>query len=238
MFNLLVDFTNTFIEMKKHMNSFSRANLIGMPQFEEIGTCELTEKLQRNMQRHTVSVNEENDDMEHETDDGSPTPFSKAIKAIQERIAKSMKKGLVDESLIWHSKFNEEDLEKRSFSVPSLQELCLNILANHADAIASLDSVSEELKQRLSTLLCDLGKMNGHFLELLLSGFSNVIRLKDCFWLTEEEFIKYFGTLDTSILEMLQVCTQTFSKSPTQQLRLNHFLQRFNIDKWMSQETL
>lgn len=154
------------------------------------------------MQRHTVSVNEENDDMEHETDDGSPTPFSKAIKAIQERIAKSMKKGLVDESLIWHSKFNEEDLEKRSFSVPSLQELCLNILANHADAIASLDSVSEELKQRLSTLLCDLGKMNGHFLELLLSGFSNVIRLKDCFWLTEEEFIKYFGTLDTSILEV------------------------------------
>jgi len=63
---------------------------------------------------HTVSVNEDDDDMEHEIDDGSPTPFYEAIKAIQERIAKSMKKGLVDESLIWHSKFNGEDLEREA----------------------------------------------------------------------------------------------------------------------------
>ncbi|RHN64573.1 hypothetical protein MtrunA17_Chr4g0070531 [Medicago truncatula] len=79
--------------------------------------------------------------------------------------------------------------------------MSLKILANHVDGLASLDGVSDALKQRLSALLCDSRKMNAHSLELLLSGFPNVIRLKDCSWMTEEEFTKYFGKLDNSILE-------------------------------------
>lgn len=166
-------------------------------------------------QIHTVSENEDDhhaaaheidDNLEHEVDadDGSPTPFSEAIKAIQERIAKSKKKGVVKESFIWVPKRNGEDLVKGRFRVPSLQEMSLKILANHADGMVSLDGVSDELKQRLSALVCDSRKMNCRFLELLLSGFPTHIRLKDCSWLTEEEFTKCFGMLDTSILE---VCT-------------------------------
>jgi len=152
---------------------------------------------------HSVSENKEkDDDVEHEIDDGSPTPFSKAIKAIQERVTKSNKRGFVDESLTWESKLNGEDCVRRRLCVPSLQEMSLKILANHADGIASLDCVSDALKQRLSALLCDSRKMNAHSLELLLSGFPNVIRLKDCSWMTEEEYTKYFGKLDNSILEV------------------------------------
>lgn len=167
-------------------------------------------------QIHTVSENEDDhhaaaheidDNLEHEVDadDGSPTPFSEAIKAIQERIAKSKKKGVVKESFIWVPKRNGEDLVKGRFRVPSLQEMSLKILANHADGMVSLDGVSDELKQRLSALVCDSRKMNCRFLELLLSGFPTHIRLKDCSWLTEEEFTKCFGMLDTSILEVLQL---------------------------------
>lgn len=167
-------------------------------------------------QIHTVSENEDHhhvaheidddDDVEHQldVDDGSPTLFSEAIKAIQERIAKSKKKGVVKESFIWVPKRNGEDLVKGRFRVPSLQEMSLKILANHADGMISLDGVSDELKQRLSALVCDSRKMNCRFLELLLSEFPTHIRLKDCSWLTEEEFTKCFGMLDTSILE---VCT-------------------------------
>ena len=165
-------------------------------------------------QIHTVSENEDDhhvaheidDDVEHEVDvdDGSPTPFSEAIKAIQERIAKSKKKGVVKESFIWVPKRNGEDLVKGRFRVPSLREMSLQILANHVDGMVSLDGVSDELKQRLSALVCDSRRMNFRFLELLLTGFPTHIRLKDCSWLTEEEFTKCFGKLDTSILE---VCT-------------------------------
>lgn len=42
----------------------------------------------------------EDDGVLHEINDGSPTPFSETIKAIQERIAKTKKIGFVDESLI------------------------------------------------------------------------------------------------------------------------------------------
>lgn len=153
---------------------------------------------------HSVSENKEkDDDVEHEIDDDdSPTPFSKAVKAIQERITKSNKRGFVDESLTWVSKLNGEDFVRGRLCVPSLLEMSLKILANHVDGLASLDGVSDALKQRLSALLCDSRKMNAHSLELLLSGFPNVIRLKDCSWMTEEEFTKYFGKLDNSILEV------------------------------------
>ncbi|CAJ2649953.1 unnamed protein product [Trifolium pratense] len=152
----------------------------------------------------------ENKDGDHNVaiviDDGSPsTPFSEAIKAIQERVEKNRKKGTVDESLIWVPKRNGEDFVNRRFLVPSLEDMSLKVLAEHADAVVSLDGVSDELKLRLSNLLCDSRRMNGHVLELLLRGNPKVIRLKDCSWLTEEEFTKYFGTLNPSGIEVLHL---------------------------------
>ncbi|KEH33324.1 hypothetical protein MtrunA17_Chr3g0092211 [Medicago truncatula] len=126
----------------------------------------------------------EDDGVLREIDDGSPTPFSETIKAIQERIAKTKKMGFVDESLIWVPKRNGEDLVNRRFCVPSLEELSFKALANHVDGLVSLDGIPDEFKQRLCALLCDSGKMNARFLEVLLSGSPTHVWLKDCSWLT------------------------------------------------------
>ena len=144
----------------------------------------------------------EDDGVLHEIDDGSPTPFSKTIKAIKERISKTKKMGFVDESLVWVPKRNGEDSVNKRYCVPSLKELSLECLANHADSMVSLDGIPDEFKQRLCALLCDSRKMNARFLQLLLSGSPTHVRLKDCSWLTQEEFTAYFGELDTSMLEV------------------------------------
>ncbi|CAK8563986.1 unnamed protein product [Lathyrus sativus] len=138
-------------------------------------------------------------------DDDSPTPFSEAIKAIQERSERNQKRGIVEEPPVWIPKRNEKDSVRRRLCVPSLQELSLNNLAQHSDAISSLDCVNDEFRQRLSNLLCDSRKMNCHFLELLLKGVPTQIRLTDCSWLTEEQFTNYFQTHVTSELEVLQL---------------------------------
>jgi hypothetical protein len=155
---------------------------------------------------HSVPEKEHGDDnVAMVIDDGPSTPFSEAIKAIRERVEKNeknKKKGIVDESLIWVPKRNGQDFVNRRFLVPSLLDMSLQVLAKNADAMVSLDDVSDELKFRLSNLLCDSRRMNGHVLELLLRGFPNVIRLKDCSWLTVEEFTKYFGNLNNSIIEV------------------------------------
>jgi hypothetical protein len=155
---------------------------------------------------HSVPEKEDGDDnVAIVIEDGLSTPFSEAIKAIRERVEKNeknKKKGIVDESLIWVPKRNGQDFVNRRFLVPSLLDMSLQVLAKNADAMVSLDDVSDELKFRLSNLLCDSRRMNGHVLELLLRGFPNVIRLKDCSWLTVEEFTKYFGNLNNSIIEV------------------------------------
>ncbi|CAJ1940499.1 unnamed protein product [Sphenostylis stenocarpa] len=128
--------------------------------------------------------------------DDSTSPFSISVKAIKERAAK--KKGRD----AWVAK--NQQREKRVL-VPSLQELCLKILADNADAMVSLEGVPDELRHKLCKLLCDSRKMNNHFLELLLSGSPTEIRLGDCSWLTEEQFAKCFHSCDTGRLEVLQL---------------------------------
>ncbi|KAG8363032.1 hypothetical protein BUALT_BualtUnG0011800 [Buddleja alternifolia] len=59
---------------------------------------------------------------------------------------------------------------------PSLQELCLTILAKNADAITSLGCVPDVLRHKISWFLCDNRRMDAHFLELLLHGTPTEIR--------------------------------------------------------------
>lgn len=116
-----------------------------------------------------------------------------------------MKKKVCD---AWVPKRNQKGGEKGFFFVPSLQELCLEMLADNADAMVSLEGVPDELIRKLCNLLCDSRKMNTRFLELLLSGSPTEIRLKDCSWLTEEQFAKYFQTCDTTRLEVCLLSNQ------------------------------
>ncbi|TKY44452.1 DNA repair protein rhp7 [Spatholobus suberectus] len=142
--------------------------------------------------RFTSDVGDEGTSPAAQGIDDCATPFSIAMKAIVDRAAKK-----------WVSKRSQQG-EKR-YLVPSLKELCLKILADNADAMVSLESVPDELRHKLCYLLCDSRKMNGHFLDLLLSGAPTEIRLKDCSWLTEEQFAKSFQMCDTGRLQVLQL---------------------------------
>ncbi|KAL1326082.1 hypothetical protein AAHE18_13G203200 [Arachis hypogaea] len=148
-------------------------------------------------------------EVEHEIEDW-PGPFSTAMKIIRDREKKSFQTGCgpsersLVESIKWVPKRNQA-LTGRKFLAPSLQELCLDILARNVDDIASLDSVPDSLRHRLSQLLCDAERITDHFFELLVCGSPTEIRLRNCSWLSEEHFVKCFQMCDTTNLVVLQL---------------------------------
>lgn len=142
----------------------------------------------------------------HEEIEDWPGPFSTAMKIIRDRgmnlqNAQTSSQTNLCESIKWVPKAKKGDVGV--LSVPSLQDMCFKILVKNVDAIASLESVPDALRHRLSQLLCDSRRINGHFLELLVRGTPTEIRLRDCSWLTEEQFTECFRTCNT---ENLLVC--------------------------------
>ncbi|KAL9314622.1 hypothetical protein ACSQ67_020074 [Phaseolus vulgaris] len=163
-----------------------------------------------------------------------PGPFSTAMKIIRDRgmnlqNAQTRSPANLCESIKWVPKAHKGDVGV--LSVPSLQDMCFRILVNNVDAIASLESVPDALRHRLSQLLCDSRRINGHFLELLVRGTPTEIRLRDCSWLTEEQFTECFRMCNTENLSVLQldqcgrclpdfVIVATLARSPRNLARL------------------
>ncbi|KAL5768526.1 hypothetical protein ACOSP7_015071 [Xanthoceras sorbifolium] len=140
-----------------------------------------------------------------------PGPFSTAMKIIRDRGEKlSSKRGAYSlergktTSIKWIPKIGH-GAGRSKVSVPSLKELSLKILVKNADAITSLENVPDALRHKLSQMLCDSRGMNNHFLDLLVRGSPTEIRLRDCSWLTEQDFTKSFEGCDTSNLMVLQL---------------------------------
>ncbi|KNA21656.1 hypothetical protein SOVF_041280 [Spinacia oleracea] len=139
-----------------------------------------------------------------------PGPFSTAMKIIRDR-EKNLKSGVKNSSsekgrfplVSWIRKERDPECWKRA--PPSLQILCLKILEENVDAITSLESVPDELRNRLSQMLCDSRKMNLHFLSLLLDGSPSEIHLADCSWLEEHAFEKSFEACNIKNLKVLQL---------------------------------
>ncbi|WJX24331.1 hypothetical protein P8452_13451 [Trifolium repens] len=173
----------------------------------------------------------ENEQEKNEMEDW-PGPFSTAMKIIRDREKNGIQFGYVvtQKNLVdlikWKPKSKEEKLGGK-LTVPSLQELCIRILAKNVDAIVSLEGVPDALRHRLTQLLCDSRRMNDHFFELLVGGTPTEIRVRDCSWLSEEQFTKCFQASDTSKLVVLQldqcgrclpdfVVVSTLARSPKQ----------------------
>ncbi|KAA8523317.1 hypothetical protein F0562_009740 [Nyssa sinensis] len=140
-----------------------------------------------------------------------PGPFSTAMKIIKDRemnVNVQHQSSFSDKSksapVIWVPK-NVKQHERPKKLVPSLQELCMAILAKNADAITSLDGVPDVLRHKLCQLLCDSRRMNSNFLALLVCGSPTQVRVRDCSWLTEEKFTRIFEGCDTSNLTVLQL---------------------------------
>ncbi|KAJ8750807.1 hypothetical protein K2173_015988 [Erythroxylum novogranatense] len=164
---------------------------------------------------HLSSQDDDDDEMlsneEEQKVEDWPGPFSTAMKIIRDRANKAgLKQGssfsqeTTSVPIMWTPK-NIRECKPSKESAPSLQELCLAILAKNADAITSLENVPDALRHQLCKLLCDSRKMDGHFLDLLVCGFPTEIRIRDCSWLTEEEFTKCFSECDARNLMVLQL---------------------------------
>ncbi|KAF3439680.1 hypothetical protein FNV43_RR17958 [Rhamnella rubrinervis] len=139
-----------------------------------------------------------------------PGPFATAMKIIKDRETRSMRveRYCLDKnkptSVMWTPK-RSQDEDRPKHLAPSLLELSMMVLAKNADSIASLEFVPDALRHWLSRILCDCRRMSTHFLELLLPGSPTEIRLRDCSWLTEEQFTKSLQRFDPSKLTVLQL---------------------------------
>lgn len=135
-----------------------------------------------------------------------PGPFSTAMKIIRDRAANlNVRQGSSSSDKVqslqikWvPQKGKGKDCSKRLPS--SLLDMSLRVLVDNADAIASLAHVPDALRHKLCHMLCDSRRMNSNFLDLLLNGSPTEIRLKDCSWLTEEQFTQCFEKCNTTNL--------------------------------------
>ncbi|XP_039051152.1 dynein regulatory complex subunit 6 isoform X1 [Hibiscus syriacus] len=140
-----------------------------------------------------------------------PGPFSTAMKIIRDRTANlNVRQGSSSSDQVpsvqikWvPQKGKGKDGSKRL--PPSLLDLSLRVLVDNADAIASLDHVPDAMRHKLCQMLCDSRQMNSNLLDLLLSGSPTEIRLRECSWLTEDQFSECFVKCDTSNLTVLQL---------------------------------
>lgn len=137
-------------------------------------------------------------------DEDWPGPFSTAMKIIRDREKKlnTQQNSYPGKNrpahVIWSPR--EDRSTRPKLSPPLLQEMCLEILAQNGDALTSLENIPDALRHKLSQLLCDSRKMNSHILELLVSGSPSEVIVRDCSWLTEEDFSRIFKECDTNSL--------------------------------------
>ncbi|KAF9616034.1 hypothetical protein IFM89_027973 [Coptis chinensis] len=141
-----------------------------------------------------------------------PGPFSTAMKIIKDRSTKlngrqvTLTQGSSKTTPViqWMPSTDRNRNPMKPF-VPSLQDLCVSLLAKNAEAIVSLKNVPDDLRNTLTKLLCDSRKMDSHVMNLLVAESPDVVRVKDCSWMTEEQMSKTFGECDTSKLVVLQL---------------------------------
>ncbi|XP_074345168.1 uncharacterized protein LOC141684205 isoform X2 [Apium graveolens] len=136
-----------------------------------------------------------------------------------ENMHREQKSRRSDQPLIkWKPSENRENNVAKRF-VPSLLDLSLNVLANNADMIVSLEGVPCLLKQRLSNLLCDSRKINIRVLDLFIKDSPEEIRIKDASWITEHQFKMSFRSFGPKNLKVFQfdlggqcVCDDTIAE--------------------------
>lgn len=168
-----------------------------MEQFRDIA--------RQNASRFALFSEQEQVSPENEEDiEDWPGPFSTAMKIIRDRDDKLKRKHRNNSlgnknptAITWIPKTGRGRSKLR---IPSLKELCLNVLVENADAMTSLENVPDALRHKLSVRLCSSRRMNSHFLNLLVTGSPTEIRLCECSWLTEEQFTEAFQDCDTGHL--------------------------------------
>ncbi|KAI3978168.1 hypothetical protein MKX01_012999 [Papaver californicum] len=122
-----------------------------------------------------------------------PGPFSIILRRI--------KQSETEPDIEWKGTTDPE----RKRVTPKLEDMSMNLLAKHVEALSSLRGVPDVLRNKLSNVLCDSRRMDSHSMELLTNGSPTEIRVKDCSWLTEEQFSEILKGCDTHSLMILQL---------------------------------
>lgn len=130
-----------------------------------------------------------------------PGPFSDALKMVRERTSKVDAQKLIE----WRPLVKNQEESITAAFVPSLLDLSLKALAKNAEGIVSLEQVPDCLRWRLANRLCDIGGMNASFFNLLVEGCPTEVRVKNCSWLTEEQFQQTIAKWQTKDLRVLQL---------------------------------
>jgi DNA repair protein RAD7 len=151
---------------------------------------------------------EEEEELEPAAAHDWPGPFSTAARIYEEREAKLRARGAIssnlkksaDKAILWSS---SKDRKVPLRSAPSLTNLCLNTLADHADGIESLGGIPDELKHKLLKMLCRSRKMNTHLLNELLCDNPTELQLFESSWLSVDDFENCFGKCRTENLQVL-----------------------------------
>ncbi|XP_073151371.1 DNA repair protein rhp7-like [Henckelia pumila] len=131
----------------------------------------------------------------------SPGPFSEALKLIKELTSKGESQDVIK----WKPSVENLDHRITAPLVPSLLDLSVKALAENAEGLVSLELVPDMLRRRLTDVLCDTCRMSVHILNLLVKGYPTEIRIKNCSWLTDEQFHQAFNNCQTKNLMVLQL---------------------------------
>lgn len=164
----------------------------------------VSEQEMENYPSHDAEIQRSPKEGDKENEDW-PGPFSTAMKIIKDREKRlnsqpsSSSQTNRTPHKIWSPK-EDKSSKCPMRSAPLLLDMCLEVLSHNCDAIISLERIPDALRHKLSQLLCDSRRMNGHSLELLVSGSPSEVCVRDCSWLTEEEFARIFKLCDTNIL--------------------------------------
>uniref|UniRef100_A0A7N0V137 Uncharacterized protein n=1 Tax=Kalanchoe fedtschenkoi TaxID=63787 RepID=A0A7N0V137_KALFE len=125
-------------------------------------------------------------------------PFATAFRKLEDELDKLQSKGqpLVE----W-----EPAEEQNHRHVPSLVDLSMAVIAKNSNLVSSLEYVPHELRERLTSLICDYKKLDSNFMKLLASGSPEEIIVKDCSWMTIEQFHQIFRSFDAKNLRVLRL---------------------------------
>lgn len=86
--------------------------------------------------------------------------------------------------------------------VPSLVDMSMSVLIRNAEYVSSLVGIPDVMREKITNLVCDYRKMDMKFMRTLLAGSPVEITVKDCSWMTTEQFIELFGKRDFKNLKV------------------------------------
>lgn len=141
-----------------------------------------------------------------------PGPFSTARQLVNNRAeaaaarqnagAPGSKVSLVD----WHpSRVHGGECAFTPRKCPSLQDLCLSVLANNAENLVSLEGVPELFRFRISNAFCERRKMSAKLLSLFFQGEPSELHSLDCTQIPEDELTEMMKQISPSRLERMHL---------------------------------